>query len=305
MITNGHIRRVLKAPTEPITDFTSLQLPVMVSDKEDGIRCIIHPLLGAVTQTLKPLRNDHVRIGLTAYCPTYLDGEVVTFDEHGRQDSFHDVQSKIMSKHGEPHFEFRVFDWFGNEYAAYQERWEQALELVTQYRVRYNPAIVTLLNQTHCYSVPQLEALEESALRRGKEGLMLRSLRGYYKQGRSTWMEGYLLKVKRFLDDEALVIDIVEQQHNCNDAIIDARGYTKRSKHKAGMRPTGLVGKLVCTWRGHTIYIDGFNDIQRAMWFQHPELIVSKTITFRYQPFGMLILPRAPKFKGIRHDAEV
>jgi DNA ligase-1 len=39
---------------------------------------------------------------------------------------------------------------------------------------------------------------------------------GTYKFGRSTVRDNILLKVKRFLDDEAVVIDIEEKMHNEN-----------------------------------------------------------------------------------------
>ena len=39
-----------------------------------------------------------------------------------------------------------------------------------------------------------------------------------YKQGRSTVREGYLLKVKTFLDDEATVVRFEERMHNGNEA---------------------------------------------------------------------------------------
>ena len=55
---------------------------------------------------------------------------------------------------------------------------------------------------------------------------------GPYKCGRSTVREGYLLKLKRFADGEAVILGCCEQMHNANAAQQDAFGRTKRSSHK-------------------------------------------------------------------------
>lgn len=298
------LKRPLKAPTDPITDFATLQalFPMLVSDKEDGIRCLIHPELGPVSQKLLPIPNDYVREGLARYSPQGLDGELVTFNEVGKQDDFNTVQSKIMKRKGQPDFAFLVFDCFEKEYDAYEDRLFEAKLRVVHYQNNFNPHAIRLLPQTWCYDVKQLEQLEKDALFRNKEGLMLRNPRGWYKQGRSTLNEGYLLKVKRFTDDEAIVTGVVERMKNCNAATTDHNGLTKRSKHKANLVPAGVVGSLTCLWRGLTLQVDGLTDFQRALWWQHPEKIVGQTIKFKYQPFGMKDLPRAPKFVGIRYD---
>ena len=46
--------------------------------------------------------------------------------------------------------------------------------------------------------------------------------------------EGYLLKVKRFVDGEALVIGVTEPMHNANEAKTNELGRTARSHKKAG-----------------------------------------------------------------------
>lgn len=297
---SNEIRRVLKAPITPVTDFASLQFPLLASDKEDGIRCIIHPVHGPCSQTMKPIPNEFVRDGLKEYSPQFLDGELVLLNSDGSCKSFNDVQSGIMTQIGYPEYEFRVFDSFANVYAPYVERMKDAKNSIEIYTGGGSP--IKWLPQTWCYTVHDIEKAEENALSRGKEGLMLRSPRGWYKEGRSTLCEQYLLKVKRFCDDEAIVIGMEEQMENCNLATRDAGGLSKRSKHKANLKPKGRVGKLVCLWQGHEIRVDGFTDLQRDVWWASPSLIVGETITFSYQKHGMLNLPRTPKFKGIRYD---
>lgn len=298
---NGNIQRVLKAPTKPILDLATLQyrLPLYASDKEDGIRCIIHPTLGPVSQTMKPIPNHHIRNMLAHVHNFHLDGELVALDLKGRDCDFHDTQSAVMTQFGKPRFEFRVFDWFGNQYLPYEERMEEACNTVEAICEEH----LSFLRQTLCTTLEELEGEEVFALNRGKEGIMLRHPQGWYKEGRSTLNEAYLLKVKRFMDDEAVVIGLEQEMENCNPATRDSGGLQKRSKHAVGMRPKRCVGKLLCMWRGLPIKIgSGLTHEQRYDWFIYPSQIVGKTVTFKYQVHGMKTLPRTPIFKGIRLD---
>lgn len=298
---NGDIKRCLKAPTQPIIDLASLQhrLPLYASDKEDGIRCIIHPRLGPVSQTMKEIPNHYVRERLNKKLLLHLDGELIALDLKGKDLSFNDTQSAIMTELGRPRFEFRVFDWFGNQYLSYEERGKQANQMC----LKANMDQVSFLEQTYCTTVTDLELCEANALARGKEGIMLRHPAGWYKEGRSTLNEAYLLKVKRFMDDEAIVIGTEEEMENCNPVTRDAGGLAKRSHHVAGKRPKRCVGKLLCMWRGLSIKIgSGMTHEQRYDWWLAPGQIIGKTITFKYQAHGMKTLPRAPIFRGVRYD---
>ncbi len=132
---------------------------------------------------------------------------------------------------------------------------------------------------------------------------MLRQPKGWYKEGRSTLNEAYLLKVKRFTDDECTVIGIEEEQENCNLATQDAGGLQRRSKHRSGLKGKGMVGRLLCMWRSLPIRIgSGLTHEQKCRWWFNPQEIIGQTITFKYQLHGMKTLPRTPIFKGIRHD---
>lgn len=296
---NGNISRVLKAPTQPILDLATLQhrLPLYASDKEDGIRCIIHPRLGPVSQTMKEIPNHFVRRCLAFNVSEGLDGELVAISNTGVTLDFNDTQSAIMTQEGRPLFRFRVFDWFENQYLPYAERLQEARKLV-----ECSQPSTRLLTQVLCKTVAQLEKCEASAIARGKEGIMLRHPQGWYKEGRSTLNEAYLLKVKRFMDDEAVVIGVEEEMENCNPATRDAGGLQRRSKHTAGMRGKKMVGKLLCMWKGLPIKVAGGTHDQKREWWRYPHTILNQTITFKYQLHGMKTLPRCPVFKGIRRD---
>lgn len=298
------ITRPLKAPVDPILDLASLQdrLPLYASDKEDGIRAHVCPERGPLTGQMKPVPNRWVRRMLDLKTAQHLDGELIAIDCEGHDCDFNDTQSAIMTRDGQPRFEFRVFDCYENIYNSYLERALRAQNKIEKLR-RAGFDHFKWLNQVKCKTVKQLEIVEDYALRRNKEGIMLRDPNGWYKEGRSTLNEAYLLKVKRFTDDEALVINVYEEMENCNPAKLNERGLSQRSKHKAGLKGKGCVGKLVCHWRDHEIYIgSGMTAEQKYRWWANPHEIVGKIITFKYQPFGMKKggLPRAPIYKSTR-----
>src|ERR1019366_5223919 len=56
--------------------------------------------------------------------------------------------------------------------------------------------------------------------------------------------EGYLLKLKRYDDCEAVVTGMEELMHNDNEAFTNELGRTARSSAKDGKRGAGVLGKL-------------------------------------------------------------
>jgi DNA ligase-1 len=127
-----------------------------------------------------------------------------------------------------------------------------------------------------CRSVDHLREELRRVEALGGEGLMLRQPGSKYHSGRSAT----LLKVKTFLDDEAVVI-----------------------AHEPGKgRHKGRLGALVVRLgSGKEFSVGtGFSDRQR----ESPPP-VGTTITFRYQELSDAGIPRFPSFVGVRTDAPV
>ena len=101
-------------------------------------------------------------------------------------------------------------------------------------------------------SLEDLAAYEERCVSEGFEGVMIRTPDSPYKCGRSTEREGWLLKIKRFEDAEAVVLDTYEGLSNLNPAEKrDAFGRTKRSscmENKIGQRAS-WVASWCDTWK--------------------------------------------------------
>jgi len=151
----------------------------------------------------------------------------------------------------------------------------------------------------------QLAAYEEKCLAEGYEGVMIRTPDSLYKCGRSTEREGWLLKIKRFEDAEAVVLDTYEGMSNHNEAQRDAFGRTKRSSAQAGkVGRAELGGFVVSAVDSNVVFRLGYNHVlggvdRVTLWEQRASL-VGRLVKFKHQPSGAKEAPRFPRFVGFR-----
>ena len=151
----------------------------------------------------------------------------------------------------------------------------------------------------------QLADYEEECLAEGYEGVMIRTPDSPYKCGRSTEREGWLLKIKRFEDAEAVVLETYEGMSNHNEAQRDAFGRTKRSSAQAGKVGRGeLGGFVVSAVDSNVVFRLGYNHVlggldRVTLWEQRASL-VGRMVKFKHQPSGAKEAPRFPKFVGFR-----
>jgi DNA ligase-1 len=271
-----------------------IPFPVFCSQKLDGIRCLV--VNGeAVSRNFKPIKNAHIR-RLISKLPEGFDGEIMA----GK--NFQEATHAVMSEDGEPEFTYAVFDWLrGNSDIPYIERMDE-LERVN------TPDFVKKILPVRIEDETELLALEKAFLRQGYEGVMLRKGNGPYKFGRSTVREGYLVKLKRFIDSEAEVLDCVEQMENTNEKIDNALGHGERSSAKAGMVPKGTLGafKVRDIKSGIEFSIgSGMNDAIRAEVWKSRKAYIGKIIKYKSQPTGVKTAPRFPVFLGFRARADM
>lgn len=218
----------------------TLRFPLLGSPKLDGIRCLA---MGgrAMSRSMKPLPNRCIQTTFALYAHGLegLDGEIVVGLETA-PDVYRVTSSGVMSEDGEPDFIFRVFDrWDSKE--GFTHRLQSAVEQAARLRLPW----VRVVDHEQLRDDVDLDAFEEQTLTFGYEGVMLRSVDGPYKQGRSTEKEGWLLKLKRFTDDEGVIVGYEERMHNANEATVDERGFTKRSSHQANKVGMDTLGKFL------------------------------------------------------------
>lgn len=276
-------------------DLTKVVYPVIAQPKFDGIRCTILPGLGPVSRTLKPIPNDFIR-GKLAVSPLrpgalHSDGEIVTYTD-GRPDELNTVQSKVMSKDGEPVFTYHVFDHVERPDDPYEKRWA---------RIAFGDKCPLLVIDDEA----ALLEYEDKMVAAGWEGVILRKPGAVYKFGRSTMREGILLKMKRFHDAEARVIGFVEGTTNTNEQTRDALGHAKRSKAKAGMIPADTLGALKMKMLDSEVEFEigsGFDDaLKKKIWHNQADYVL-KLVTYKFQRLGPHGRPLLPVFKAFRSE---
>ena len=272
-------------------DPNKVKFPYIATPKIDGIRFLMVDGV-AVSRTFKPIRNTHIQTLLSQFLPDGIDGELTSGD------TFQSSTSAVMRIEGTPDFKVWIFDYVdpnNNEILPFYLRIlnKVPLNLPFDYEV---------LSGTNIKSIEELNDYERICLEEGYEGVMLRDPFGTYKFGRSSVNDNILLKVKRFEDDEAVVIEIEEKMSNQNTAEKDAFGRTKRSSALGGMVGADTAGALkVRDKNGLEFSIgSGLNDQMREEIWNNQAKYIGKLVKYKYFPQGVKDLPRHPVFLGFR-----
>lgn len=268
---------------------TEVKYPCYIQQKLDGIRCIAIDGV-AYSRKMKPIPNKFIQKFFADNNLNGFDGELMVYGD------FNDVQSGVMSIDGEPDFYYVVYDLWNSE-DIYQRR----RSLLVQEVLKLGSPRVQNISNVIVHNAEQAESELGVFIDQGYEGGILRSVDGLYKQGRSTFKEGYLLKLKKFYDDEAVIVGYEEKLTNTNTKEVDERGKAKRSSKKEGMVAAGTLGSLIVEWKGKQFNIgSGFTDSQRQDIWDNREEYLSKPVTFKYQELTKYGIPRFPTFKALR-----
>lgn len=333
-------RPMLSAGINNPNDFDRLTFGTYVgSPKLDGIRMLIHPDKGAVTRSLKPIRNIKLRSYLERLVEAVpevagLDGEITALSPGyvTHPEIFNWTTRSVMSAYGDPRnnphnmHTYWLFDkfWDPAHPKAYQENYNIRHEAVQRTIAKIQkfehafmtdkqiplPALCTELESVPLYAKGQVELREEYYVDAGYEGLMLRDPDKPYKFGRSalTNTQQHLIKIKRFIDEDAEIIGFEELMHNDNAQTKDEFGLAERSSHKANLRPGNTLGKLVCKaitgrFEGVSFRIGtGFDQATRQKIWDNQQAYLGLKVKFKYQDIGSKDAPRIPVFHGFRED---
>lgn len=282
----------LLAATVTDENIKRLKYPLLASPKIDGIRCLVTKY-GGVTRNLKLIPNLHIRNLLMTLNNFNLDGELTAGI------NFQNTTSFVMSHDKVGNFDYNIFDIVDTT-IPFILRFELLRSLSTTL-----PSWVQLVPHTLIYSYEDLVKFEQDCLIKGYEGIILRSLDGIYKFGRSTFNEGILLKLKRFSDSEAKVIGFNPLYENVNEPVTNKLGYSERSSRQEGKVVQETLGSLVVSWEGLSFSIgSGFTEEQRYGFWKDRYLLFGKTVKFKYQKLGMKDLPRFPVFLCFRDEID-
>lgn len=268
----------------------------LLSPKIDGIRALV--VNGQlVSRTMKPIRNYYTQQLFGRPELEGLDGELVVGNPWDKN-LMQQTSSGVMSYDGRPDVSFYVFDQWN--YPA-------------PFEIRLPTSVVSVGVFNHAHhlisSYDEMIDFEEHYLSMGYEGVMLRHPDGPYKQNRSTLREAYLVKVKRFHDDEAIITGFVPLLRNNNEQERDERGYAKRSSSIINKEADDLLGAITvkCPKRGYEFSIgSGFTEAQRiSIWNRREELRGSIVKYKSFKNSGVKDAPRHPIFLGFRDPEDM
>lgn len=286
-----------------IDNVNDIYFPVLATPKVDGIRALrINDKL--VSRTFTLIRNQKMQELLTTLLPTGSDGEIILAG------TFQDTDSAVMrgkkSADFKQQFSYYWFDYVKDDpNKSYVDRLQDMKTYLSKHPeiLQHPQAKIIPLFPTEIKNKKELDAYEEKVLSENFEGVMLRSGKGKYKMGRSTVKEGILMKMKRFCDEEAIIISCIEQMTNGNEIQETKTGGKKRGSGKDGLTPADKLGSLIVKDMKTNVEFcvgSGFTESQRCKLWEDKDSLTGKIITYRYFPIGVKKAPRFPTFQSFR-----
>ena len=282
-----------------------IKLPVFVSTKFDGIRCLVIDSV-VYSRSLKPIRNKHVQqlFGKPEY--NGMDGELVVGDIYAK-DVFQKTTSGVMSVDGTPDVIFYVFDLWNLPNSTYTERQTELQDILLQDSTVSN-VVYTMIHK--CDTVEDIHFYLEHEKNLGGEGLIGRSPNGKYKFGRSTPKEQLSVKFKFFVDSEFEIVAVHEQMENTNTLEKDELGYAKRSTAKEGMVGKDTFGSFTCVTTDGKHFNVGTGvgltqELRQSIW-NNKENYIGKLAKVKYMDVGSKDgVPRLPILLGFRDKDDI
>lgn len=299
-------------------DFKKLKFPIGVQPKIDGVRAL--NMLGRLTgRSLKQFKNVHVTSVFSVSACLGFDGEMAAHKET-HPDLCRITSSAVGTIKGEPWVNWWLFDYVTIEtkHLPYRERLVLLrTEVERIWREDY------LVVGKHLYIVPtiicnnqeELDAADAHFLAQGYEGTITRDMDAPHKQGRSTPTEGGLGRIKRFIDFEFSVDELIEGEENLNEQQINELGQAFRSSHQENKVANGMVGAMLGTVLADVLYEDKvlfakgqqvrvgagcMSHDERRGYFANPSMIIGNIGKAKFFPKGIKDKPRFPTFQSLR-----
>ena len=275
-----------------------LKYPVLATIKKDGIRAgrFNGTLL---SRTRKQIPNKSIR-DRSLILPGGFDMELWS-----PALDYNTIQSIVMSEShpDSDKIEFHVLDWFGAE-GGYLSRMQKARTFIIEnLPSEHRPPTWVLIKSSN-----ELFSYFAEVESKNGEGICFRLPNSPYKQNRSTLREQYLVKLCRYIQSEATIIDFVEQYENTNPEEYNAIGRMDRSKSVEGMVPKNTLGAIVVqdTTTGIIYNVgSGFTDKQRKEIWLNKSKYIHKIALIKSKGHGVKEKPRSPIFKGLRNKIDI
>lgn len=267
--------------------------PLYASFKLDGIRGISREGR-VVSRSDKPLPSGYIQREFAGKELEGLDGEMVpAVIRPGLV--YKDAFSAVMTQGCMTPVDMHVFDHCTSVGNPFYRRYECLLETLEL----YGQSNIKIVHQQLVHNWDDLLEYEKKALDLGYEGLCVRRRDAPYKYGRSTGPQQYLMAMVRIAKSECMILGFYEGLANTNEAIIDSRGYTTRSKHLAQMVGKDTLGGFevrdIHTNCEFKIGVgEGLNHAAREEVWANRQKYEGRISKYKFKPYGVDVAPRQP-----------
>lgn len=308
-------------------DESKIRFPVIAMPKIDGVRGL--NFTGKLTgRSLKTHANKHVTSLFSHDAFIGFDGEFAA--EHDCHPDLCRLTTSAMSRiEGEPFVLWWVFDHIVEKTRTltYENRLFYRDRQYEQLIATADPALAQAVSQVRlvpwvkCHTLEELLHWDSKWLDDGYEGTIIRDPEGKHKDGRSTVREGGYLRIKRFVDGEAEVIELFEGQTNNNEATLNELGQTERSTHQENMVPNGMLGAMnvrvvkdikdlsgkLLFPKGHVVKVSPgkMNHDDRTRYLKNTSELIGRIIKFQCFPKGVKDKPRFPTFQSFTDPTNI
>jgi DNA ligase-1 len=286
------------------TDFneSKLAFPYLAMPKIDGVRGI--NITGTITgRSLKPFPNTIIQ---SIFSDSYgFDGEL-TYGSITSQSLCRSTTS-VVNTHSDTRAHslvYNLFDYITPDTCTlpYSKRYSTLSSLSL-------PPNCTVIPTTFISSLDELSSYESLIISQGYEGVILRSPTSLPKSGRTTLRENSYLRIKRFIQEDAVVLSIAEALENTNPQTINELGNSTRSTHQANLVPKSMLGSIICQdiKSGNIITVSSgemSHELRSHYWHNQSQLI-GKVISYKHFPHGVKDKPRFPTFVTIRDASDL
>jgi len=272
-----------------------------ISEKLDGIRILFFGGV-AYSRSLKPLPNKILQDIAKDYAEVLegCDGEVIAGDKYAK-DVLQRSNSFCMSADKEDEFKIYLFDKYIPD-----TPWCSRMVALESSKT-YLPSCITILDHFFVKSEEFLDDFEQSILSKGGEGCIVRDAYGKYKFGRSGTINPEIQKLKRFIDDEFLVVGYEQFESNQNEAKVNELGRTSRSSAKEGKVLVDKLGSIVLQTKDGIRFNcgTGFTDELRLQLWKDRDNLVGKLAKIKFFHYSKDNVPLLPVFLDFRSKIDL
>lgn len=288
-----------------------VKYPVYISPKVDGNRGMVQngTVLG---RGLVPIPNPFVQSILGRPELEGFDGELICGEPNTPE--VLNKTNRLMSPHAytEGDLRFMVFDLMNHPNTPLEERLALLKEKYAKLP-RKLKRYVKLMPQKLARKESDILKQEKTWLAQGYEGAILRNPQAPYLNRRASMTNQALMKLKRFQDAEALVVDFYPLTPGASAAksILKKGQLTAEEMKNLPESKQGAAGYMVEDLKTHVrfkLHTPPMTLEERQALWKNRKAFVGRIVKYKYFPYGMdpvTQIPRHATLIGFREDFDL